>query len=63
MIYRKYMIVLTILALWAATMASAQEEKLYSPQPEHKLLERFAGEWKFERMSAPDDGSKPEPMT
>ena len=60
MIYRKHLIVLTILGLWMATMASAQEGKLYSPQPEHKLLERFAGEWKFERMSAPDDGSKPE---
>ena len=60
MIYRKHLIVLTILGLWMATMASAQEQKLYSPQPEHKLLERFAGEWKFERMSAPDDGSKPE---
>jgi len=60
MIYRKYLIVLSIFALWMAAIASAQQQKLYSPQPEHKLLERFAGEWKFEKMSAPDDGSKPE---
>lgn len=60
MIYLQYLVVLTTLALSTASFASAQEEKLYSPQPEHKLLERFAGEWTFERMSATDDGSKPE---
>jgi hypothetical protein len=61
-IYRKTWMVLTILTLWMAAMASAQQEKLYTPQPEHKLLERFAGEWKFEKMSAPNEGSKPENM-
>lgn len=45
-----------------ATRVSAQEQKLYSPQPEHKLLERFEGEWKFERMSAPGEGAKPESL-
>jgi len=38
-------------------MSSAQESKLYTPQPEHALLKRFAGEWQFERKSASDDGS------
>jgi len=38
-------------------MSSAQESKLYTPQPEHELLKRFAGEWQFERKSASDDGS------
>lgn len=58
--YRHYLMIATTLTFWNLTMASGQEEKLYSPQPEHKLLERFAGEWTFERMSAPDDGSEPQ---
>src|SRR6516162_4928546 len=29
-------------------------------QPEHKLLERFAGEWHFEKLTAAAEGSKPE---
>jgi hypothetical protein len=34
---------------------------LDAPQPEHKLLERLAGEWRFEKLSAPAaDGSKPQ---
>lgn len=41
-------------------MSSAQESKLYTPQPEHELLKRFAGEWQFERKSASDDGSTPQ---
>ncbi len=39
------------------TMASAQEPAWDAPQPEHKLLERFAGEWRFEKRST---GAKPE---
>src|SRR5687768_14672961 len=42
------------------TMSSAQEPTLDTPQPEHKMLERFAGEWHFEKQSAPEGGSKPE---
>jgi hypothetical protein len=41
-------------------MSSAQETKLTTPQPEHKLLERFAGEWTFEKKSAPNDASAPQ---
>jgi hypothetical protein len=59
MLYRKHLIVLTVLGFCMATMASAPEAKLYTPQPEHKLLERFAGEWRFEKLSAPAEGSKP----
>src|SRR5262249_15636859 len=40
--------------------SAAQEPTLDKPQPEHKLLERFVGEWNFEKLSAPGEGSKPE---
>lgn len=62
MMCRTHFIILTVLGLRMATMASAQEAKLYTPQPEHKLLERFAGEWRFEKLSAPAEGSQPENM-
>ena len=29
-------------------------------QPEHKILERLAGEWTFEKQYTPADGSKPQ---
>jgi uncharacterized protein (TIGR03067 family) len=38
----------------------AQEPTLDTLQPEHKVLERFAGEWRFEKQSAPEGGSKAE---
>jgi len=62
MMCRKQLIVLTVLGFWMATMASAQEAKLYTPQPEHKLLERLTGEWKFEKWSVPAEGSNPKTM-
>jgi len=37
-----------------------QKPTLDAAQPEHKLLERFAGQWQFEKLTAPADGSKPE---
>src|SRR5262249_23323753 len=40
----------------------AQEPTLDTPQPEHKLLERFAGRWHFEKLSTADEGSKPESL-
>ncbi len=39
---------------------AAKEPAFDAPQPEHKLLERFAGQWRFEKLTAPEDGSKPE---
>jgi hypothetical protein len=42
------------------TMASAQEPRFDMPQPEHRLLERFAGDWRFERQSVPAEGSDPQ---
>jgi len=40
--------------------SSAQEPTLDKLQPEHKLLERLAGEWQFEKLTAAAEGSKPE---
>jgi len=48
------------LTISSLTMSSAQEPTLDKLQPEHKLLERFAGEWRFEKLTTADDGSKPE---
>ena len=39
--------------------SSAQESKLYTPQPEHELLKRFEGAWRFEKLAAAADGSTP----
>jgi uncharacterized protein (TIGR03067 family) len=39
---------------------SAQEPTFDTLQPQHKLLERFAGEWQFEKLTAAAEGSKPE---
>src|SRR5262245_34647485 len=44
----------------SGTLSSAQEPTLDKLQPEHKLLERFAGEWQFEKLTATAEGSKPE---
>jgi hypothetical protein len=49
-------VTLTILQL---TVVSAQEPRFDLPRPEHQLLERLAGEWRFERQSVPMDGSDP----
>lgn len=41
-------------------MTSTQDQTLYNPQPEHKLLERFAGEWHFEKFALPENHGEPE---
>jgi hypothetical protein len=62
-----------IAALWCAVgfaaLGAFADEKpaLEKPtfdklQPEHKLLERFAGEWQFEKRTAAGDGSKSESL-
>src|SRR5262245_28569335 len=48
------------LTISCLTLSSAKEPTLDKVQPEHKLLERFAGEWQFEKLTAADEGSKPE---
>jgi hypothetical protein len=48
---------------WSGALAdekAAQEPAFDKLQPQHKMLERFAGEWRFEKQSAPVEGSKPE---
>jgi hypothetical protein len=57
-----FSLIAVALAMSRLTMASAQEPAFDAPQPEHKALERFAGEWRFEKLSAPEDGSKPEDL-
>jgi len=39
---------------------SAQDKTLVTPQPEHKLLQRLAGDWEFERWSIPAEGAVPD---
>jgi len=50
--------VMLTISQWS--LSSAQEPTLDQMQPEHKLLERLAGEWYFEKEYVPADGSKPE---
>lgn len=37
-------------------IAATQDSDIVTPQPEHKLLRRFAGEWEFVKRSVPPDG-------
>ena len=39
-----------------------QEPAFDALQPEHKLLERLAGEWNFEKQYSPADGSTPQSL-
>jgi len=55
-----FSLIAVALTISLVTMSSVQEPTLDTPQPEHKMLERFAGEWHFEKRSAPEAGSKSE---
>jgi hypothetical protein len=57
--HRSCMLLAAALAIAHVTPAAAQERRLDLAQPEHRLLERLAGEWHFERQSVPADGSSP----
>jgi hypothetical protein len=46
----------------SGTLASAQESKLYTPQPQHELLKQFEGQWRFEKLSAAADGLAPDKL-
>jgi hypothetical protein len=59
MVYRSSLQVAVALALSVATTAAAQESRFTQPQAEHRLLERLAGEWQFERQTPPEAGSRP----
>jgi hypothetical protein len=52
-------LIAVVVLITHVTVASAQEPGFDTPQPEHELLERFAGEWHFERQSVPQGGSNP----
>ncbi len=58
--HRSFLLIAVILTISQLTVSSAQEPSLDTLQPEHKMLERFAGEWRFEKRSAPEGGAKPE---
>jgi hypothetical protein len=53
------LVIAASLTISHSTMASAQEPRWDVPQPDHRLLARLAGEWQFERQSAPAHGSTP----
>jgi hypothetical protein len=57
--YLSSSLIAVALTISYSIMASAQDPRFDLPQPEHSLLERFAGEWQFERESVPQDGSTP----
>jgi hypothetical protein len=57
--YLSSVLIAVALTISHLTMASAQEPRFDTPQPEHRVLERFAGEWRFERQSVPEEGSEP----
>ena len=45
-----------MLILLAVPSAPAEESPLYAPQPEHGLLKRFYGEWRYVKKSVPERG-------
>ena len=57
---RSSLLLATVLLLAPATLATAQETGFDQSGPEHELLERLSGEWRFERYSVPTDGSEPQ---
>jgi hypothetical protein len=60
--HRSFPLVAVALTLSQWTFLSAEEPALDAAQPEHKLLERLAGEWNFEKLYSPADGTRPESL-
>jgi hypothetical protein len=58
--YLSSVLVAVTLMVSNLTLASAQEPRFDVPQVEHRLLERFAGDWRFERQNVPAEGSEPQ---
>jgi hypothetical protein len=50
------------LAVLGATSVRADEPALDAVQPEHKLLARLAGEWRFEKELTAEAGAKPQSL-
>jgi hypothetical protein len=57
--YLSSLLIAVTLTISHVTLVSAQEPRLDIAHPEHRLLERFAGEWQFERQGVSGDGSRP----
>lgn len=53
-------LVLLPLILSIFSTSSAQESSLAAAQPEHELLKKFVGDWRFERRSPSRNGEEPE---
>ncbi len=49
-----------LLALSVVAVSSVHASSLATPQSEHELLKRFAGDWQFERSSPARDGAEPD---
>jgi hypothetical protein len=49
-----------LLTLSLVALPSAHTSSLVTPQSEHELLKRFAGEWQFERLSPARDAAEPD---
>jgi hypothetical protein len=60
--YRSSVLIAVTSTIFHLAMVSAQEPRFDLPQPEHRLLERFAGEWRFERLGVPEEGSDPQSL-
>jgi hypothetical protein len=60
--YRSTLLVAAALTISLSTTVSAQAPDLVTPQPEHELLERLAGEWRFERQSLSHEGATPQTL-
>ena len=56
---RVSLLIAAALMIWSLNVSSAQEPKLFTPQPEHELLKRFEGKWQFEKRPVTVDGSAP----
>ncbi len=60
--YRPTMLIAVALTVSFLATASAQDPGYDVPRTEHGLLERLAGEWRFERQNVPDEGARPESL-
>ncbi len=55
---KKFILVTAILVLCVVKSSLAQDSNLLMLLPEHELLQRFEGEWQFEKLSAAAEPTK-----